>query len=265
MTAMKTRILAAALGLLAAAPAANALELVALTDQNELIRFESTAPQKTWMVAILGASAKIIGIDVRPADGKLYGLDASGNIYTIDVVGGRTEKISTLSVPLEVATSAIVDFNPQADRMRVIGPNGQSLRVNVATGAAIVDGRLAYAPTDPAKGKQPNVTAGAYLNSVPGAPATQLFEFDSSTGAYVIQDPPNDGTLASIGESGLPPGTRIDAMDIHTTKDMKDYSGFAIAAGRLWSFAITNGKLREIGPIAAGTRKLVDVAVVSPP
>jgi len=262
---MKTRIFAAALGLLAAASSANALELVALTDQNELVRFESSAPQKTWMIAILGTSAKVIGIDVRPADGKLYGLDAGGNIYTIDVVGGRTEKVSTLSVPLEVATSAIVDFNPQADRMRVIGPNGQSLRVNVATGAAIVDGRLAYAPGDPATGKKPDVGAGAYLNSVPDAKQTQLFEFDSTTGAYLIQDPPNDGTLASIGESGLPPGTRIDAMDIHTSKDMKDYSGFAVAAGRLWSFSIANGKLREVGAIAAGKRKLVDIAVVSPP
>lgn len=263
---MKTRIFACALVALAAtAPAANAFELVGLTDQNELIRFESSAPQKTWMVAILGTAAKIVGIDVRPADGKLYGLDASGNIYTIDVVGGRTEKVSTLSVPLEAATAAIVDFNPQADRMRVIGPNGQSLRVNVATGAAIVDGRLAYGPSDPSKGRQPGVTAGAYLNSVPNAPATQLFEFDSATGAYVIQDPPNDGTLASIGEAGLPPGTRIDAMDIHTTKDMKDYSGFAVAAGRLWSFAITSGKMREIGPIASGSRKIVDIAVVSPP
>ncbi|MBI3506975.1 MAG: DUF4394 domain-containing protein [Proteobacteria bacterium] len=262
---MKTRMLAAA-GLLAiSAHAANALELVALTDQNELIRFESASPQKTWMVAILGTAAKVIGIDVRPTDGKLYGLDAGGNIYRIDVVGGRTEKVSTLSVPLETADSAIVDFNPQADRMRVIGPNGQSLRVNVETGAAIVDGRLAYVAGDASAGKKPGVTAGAYINSVPGAKQTQLFEFDSTSGAYVIQDPPNDGVLASIGEPGLPPGTRIDAMDIYTDKDMKNYTGVAIAAGRLWEFSVTSGKMREIGPIAAGRRKLLDIAVVSPP
>jgi len=263
---MKTKYFACALGLIAAAStSADALELVALTERNELVRFESTAPQKTSMVAILGTAARIVGIDVRPADGKLYGLDAAGNIYRIDTAGGQTEKVSTLSVPLETADGAIVDFNPQANRLRVIGPNGQSLRVNVDNGQTVVDGRLAYAAGDPNAGKKTNVTAGAYLNSVPNAPATQLFEYDSTTGAYLIQDPPNDGTLASIGDSGLPPGTRIDAMDIHTTKDMKDYSGFAVAAGRLWSFAITNGKMREIGPIASGSRKVVDIAVVSQP
>lgn len=263
---MKTRILACTLAVFAAtATTANALELVGLTEQNELIRFESATPQKTWMVAILGTAARVIGIDVRPADGKLYGLDAGGSIYRIDVVSGRTEKVSALSVPLEMSDSAIVDFNPQANRMRVIGPGGQSLRVNVDNGQAVVDGRLAFAPGDPNAGKKPGVTAGAYINSVPDAKQTQLFEYDSANGSYVIQDPPNDGTLASIGEPGLPPGTRIDAMDIYTDKDMKNYSGFAVAASRLWEFSVTNGKMREIGPIASGRRTIVDIAVVSAP
>ena len=263
---MMTRIFACTLAVLAAtSTAASALELVGLTDHNELVRFESASPQKTWMVAVLGTASRVIGIDIRPADGKLYGLDGGGNIYRIDVVSGRSEKVSTLTVPLESPEGAIVDFNPQANRMRVIGPGGQSLRVNVDTGEAAIDGRLAFAAGDPNAGKKPNVTAGAYINSVAGAKQTQLFEYDSANGAYLIQDPPNDGTLASIGEPGLPPGTRIDAMDIFTDKDMKNYSGFAVAASRLWEFSITNGKMREVGAIASGTRKIVDIAVVSAP
>ncbi len=262
---MKLRTLAVAgmLGLIALP--ASALDLVALSDRNEILRFDSATPGKTSMIAVVGTAAPLLGIDMRPADGKLYGLDAAGNIYRIDLVGGISEKVSTLSVPLDSADAAIVDFNPQADRMRVIGPTGQNLRVNVENGQAAVDGKIAYLAGDTGAGKAAQPTAGAYINSVPGAKQTQLFEFEAGQGAYVIQDPPNDGTLATIGAPGLPPGTRVDAMDIHTDKDMKNYTGFAVAAGRLWEFSVTNGKMKEIGPIAAGSRRIRDVAVVSPP
>lgn len=263
---MKMQTLATAIGLVClTATAASALDLVALTDRNELLRFSSDAPGKTTMIAVLGTSAPLLGIDVRPADAKLYGLAADGSIYRIDMIGGIAEKVAMLSVALENGQGALVDFNPQADRMRVIGPSGQDLRVNVDTGQAAVDGRIAYLAGDANAGKKPTILAGAYINSVPGAKQTQLFEFDSAQGTYVIQDPPNDGTLSTIAAANLPAGTSVDAVDIHTDKGMQNYTGFAIAAGRLWEFSVTNGKLREIGPVAAGTRKIRDIAVVSPP
>jgi hypothetical protein len=217
------------------------------------------------MVAITGTAGRVLGIDVRPADKKLYALDDKGILYTLDPRTGFATKGAALSAPLEETGSAIVDFNPQADRMRVVGPNGQNLRVNVENGQAAVDGKIAYLAGDPNAGKPASVTAGAYINSVPGAKQTQLFEVDGAQGAYVIQDPPNDGTLSSIGETGLPKGTRVDAADIYTDKDMKNYTGLAVAAGRLWEFSVTNGKMKEIGPIAAGTRKIRDIAILTPP
>jgi len=244
---------------------AHAIEIVALTDRNELVRFDSATPGQTSMVAVQGTGARLLGIDMRPADLRLYGLDAAGGIYRIDARTGMAEKIATLSVALEIPESAIVDFNPVPDRLRIIGPSGQSLRVNVETGQAAVDGRLAYATGDRNAGKPPLVTAGAYLNSIAGATQTQLFEFDSGNGVYVIQDPPNDGTLNTIGPTGLAADMRIDAMDIHSDKAMAVYTGFAVAANRLYSFAIANGRLQNVGPIAAGARKIVDIAIVSPP
>ncbi|MFN8705017.1 MAG: DUF4394 domain-containing protein, partial [Rhodospirillales bacterium] len=210
-------------------------------------------------------AARLLGIDLRPADLKLYGLDAAGGIYRIDARTGMTERVSTLSVPLEIAESAVVDFNPQANRLRVIGPSGQSLRVNVETGETAVDGRIAYAEGDANAGKLPLVTAAAYLNSVAGTTQTQLFDFDSGHGFYAIQDPPNAGTLNSIAPLGLPAESRIDAADIHTDKSMMVYKSFAVVANRLFSFAVASGRMTDIGPIAAGSRKIVDIAVVSPP
>ncbi|MFN7192333.1 MAG: DUF4394 domain-containing protein [Rhodospirillales bacterium] len=244
---------------------AEALDIVALTDRNELVLFDSANPAMTSMVAVQATAARLLGIDLRPADLKLYGLDAAGGIYRIDARTGMTERVSTLSVPLEIAESAVVDFNPQANRLRVIGPSGQSLRVNVETGETAVDGRIAYAEGDANAGKLPLVTAAAYLNSVAGTTQTQLFDFDSGHGFYAIQDPPNAGTLNSIAPLGLPAESRIDAADIHTDKSMMVYKSFAVVANRLFSFAVASGRMTDIGPIAAGSRKIVDIAVVSPP
>ena len=262
---MKIAAVALAGALALGAGQARALDIVALTDRNELVLFDSANPAATSMVAVRGTAARLLGIDLRPADLKLYGLDAAGGIYRIEPRTGMAEKVATLSVPLEIPESAVVDFNPQANRLRVIGPSGQSLRVNVDTGEAAIDGRIAYAAGDPNAGKLPLVTAAAYLNSVAGTTQTQLFDFDSGHGFYTIQDPPNAGALNTIAPLGLPPEGRIDAADIHTDKSMTVYSAFAVVANRLYSFAIASGRMTDIGTIAAGSRKIVDIAVVSPP
>lgn len=256
------RAFAAAVALVCAALPAAAFELVALTDRNELIRFQDSAPGRTAMVAILGTEGRVLAIDVRPANKMLYALDDKSILYTLDPRTGHATRLSALSVALEDTSHALADFNPQADRLRVIGPGGQSLRVNVDNGQTAADGRLKFAAGDPHAGKTPRVLAGAYLNSIPAAPATQLFEFDATSGAYVIQDPPNDGTLQTVGEASLPAGIAVEAMDIHTTPDMRDYTGFAVARNNLYRFAIGSGRLTPVGPIAAGARRIVDIAVL---
>jgi hypothetical protein len=256
------RAFAAAAVLACGALPAAAFDLVALTDRNELIRFQDSAPGRTAMVAILGTEGRVLAIDVRPANRMLYGVDDKSILYTIDPRTGHATRLSALSVALEDASAALADFNPQADRLRVIGPGGQSLRVNVDTGQTVADGRLKFAAGDPNAGKSPRVLAGAYLNSIPSAPQTQLFEFDATSGAYVIQDPPNDGTLQTVGDPSLPAGFAVEAMDIHTAPDMRDYTGFAVARNNLYRFAIGSGRLTPVGPIAAGARKIVDIAVL---
>jgi len=44
---------------------------------------------------------------------------------------------------------ATVDFNPVADRLRVMGSDGTNLRVNVEDGKAIVDGSHKYKEGEP--------------------------------------------------------------------------------------------------------------------
>jgi hypothetical protein len=252
----------AGLGILTLAVPAWSLDLIGLTDRNELVLFSDGAPQTARTVPLSGVQGRLLGIDLRPSNKTLYGIGSDGAIYTIDPATGLALSQARISVPLEADDHAAVDFNPQADRLRVIGSKGQSLRVNVDTGQAVVDGRLAYRPSDRNAGKSPGMMAAAYINSFAGATQTQLFEFDGANGAFVVQDPPNDGILATIATITLPPGAKGIAIDIFT--DHKgDYHGFAAVAGQLYRFDVGTGALTMVGPIGDGKGMIVDVAVAT--
>ncbi len=262
MSISRLALAAASATILLAASPASSLDLIALTDRNELVLFADDAPARARVVALSGVQGRLLGIDLRPANKTLYGVGADGTIYVIDPATGAARSQARISVPLEADDRAAVDFNPQADRLRVIGPKGQSLRVNVETGQAIVDGRLAYGPTDRHAGKAPGVVAAAYINSYAGAKQTQLFEFDSANGAFVVQDPPNDGILGTVAPVALPPGATMIAIDIYT--DEKDgYHGYAAISGALHRFDVGSGALTAVGPIGDGKSMIVDIAAAA--
>ena len=96
-----------------------------------------------------------------------------------------------------------MDFNPVADRLRVIGSDGTNLRANVDDGKVTTDGALKFAETDMHKGEKPNVVAGAYTNSFKGAKETALYDIDATIGALFKQAPPNDGVLNAVGKLGV--------------------------------------------------------------
>lgn len=251
-----------ALTLLAAGPAL-ALDLAGLTSRNELLLFSDKTPGKTKTVAITGVEGKLLGIDVRPADGKLYALGHDGTLYTVDTASGAATRKSKLSVALDAIDHLVVDFNPQADRLRVIASSGQNLRVNVDTGQTVVDGKLSYRPQDRNAGKPIGVYAGAYINSYAGTTQTQLFDIDSLNGTYVVQDPPNDGVLRTVAATGTKPGTIIDSIDIYT--DAKDeYAGFAVSENRLHRFDVATGKVGKGSTIGTGKINVIDIAVLTP-
>jgi hypothetical protein len=248
---------------LAAAGPAFALDLAGLTSRNELLLFSDKAPGKARAVAITGIDGKLLGIDVRPADGKLYALGHDGALYTIDTASGAATRKSKLSVALDAIDHLAVDFNPQADRLRVIASTGQNLRVNVDSGQTIVDGKLAYRAQDRNAGKPFGIYAGAYINSYAGATQTQLFDVDSLNGTYVVQDPPNDGTLRTVAPTGAKPGSVIDSIDIYT--DAKDeYFGFAVSENRLHRFDVATGKLGKGSVIGSSKITVIDIAVLTP-
>src|SRR3712207_1045513 len=142
----------------ATASAAEAATLIGLTADNQIFRVDSETRRASAPVRVSGAPGKLVGIDVRPADGKLYGLTDSGQIVTIDSATGMATRVSQLSERFESGGRAGVDFNPVADRLRVMGMNGANLRVNVGTGEAGKDGQPKYKAGPPRAETPPPLT-----------------------------------------------------------------------------------------------------------
>jgi hypothetical protein len=255
---MKTTILAVALLATTALTNARAETVAALVGDDTIAVVDTDAKKvtKTWKVS--GATGKLVGIDVRPADGMLYGLTNDGTIWTIDTSSGRAMQKSKLDMPLPGNGTITVDFNPVADRLRVIGSDGTNLRVNVDDGKVMRDGNLRFADADMHKGKTPKIVAGAYSNSTKGAKETTLYDIDT-TGAFMRQAPPNDGVLNSIGMLGMSAGRA--AFDI-VADGQGGNAGWLLAGDMLYKVDIATGKASQAGKIAGISGTVRDIAVL---
>jgi hypothetical protein len=153
----------------------------------------------------------------------------------------------------------VVDFNPVADRLRVIATGGVSLRINVETGDTVVDKPLNFDAADANKDKKPMVVAGGYTNSSKGSKATELFHIDAGAGALVLQSPPNDGVLKTRGALGVT-GLADAVLDIDNESEGKN-TVWMVTGGWLFTIDIASGKATKVGQIKGLTGKLVDIAV----
>ncbi len=147
---MQTKAIALAGALIASlgvVSTANAASIIGLIDGKSLVWIDPSTKKVTGKADIKGA-ASVVGIDVRPADGMLYAVTADGGIYTVDAKTGQATMKSKLSETLKSGVTVTVDFNPVADRLRVITSDGTSLRVNVDDGKVTVDGSLKFRDGD---------------------------------------------------------------------------------------------------------------------
>jgi hypothetical protein len=185
------------------APSLQAFGLIG--DGTTMCAFKTDRPGTLdWVMDVQGlvGDTRLIGIDFRVQDGLLYGVGDSGGIYTIQFPPNRPDvlvtKVSQLTVAL-YGTSFGVDFNPAADRLRVISDNGQNLRHNLNDHTTTVDGLLNLNGV-----LASGVTAAAYTNNdLNGDTATTLFDVDTVNNQVAIQAPPNNGILNPTGKLGV--------------------------------------------------------------
>jgi len=238
------------------------IELLALCDDGSMLGFHADRPAEVRRVQPQGISGRLIGIDRRPADGVLYGLTTTNEIYRLDPQSGQATLVSSLTVPFDGDARSGVDFNPQADRLRVVSHDGQNLRINVRLGATAVDGALRYKDGDSGAGKRPRITAAAYTHNIADAPDTKLFEIDEERDVLVLQDPPNDGILTTVGPLGIDFGP-LGGFDIVTDATGRD-TGYAASGATLYAIDLTTGAARPLGTIGDGRANVVSLAALGP-
>ncbi len=256
---------------------AQAESIVVLTSGNRLLTVDSASPgtvTSTVTVSGLNSGDSLVGIDFRPATGELFGLGSQSRLYSINQETGVATQIGAGGAFTLNGTRFGFDFNPTVDRIRIVSDTDQDLRVNPNNGAlSFTDASLAYASGDVNNGQDPKVVGAAYTNSFAGAAGTVLYDIDSSLDILVIQNPPNDGKLNTVGSLG------VDTTD-EVGFDISGVSGVAYAAltvsgtSNLYAINLVTGAATApagatlpatIAPAALSGETVVDIAATVNP
>ncbi|MET9953864.1 DUF4394 domain-containing protein [Streptomyces sp. NPDC006339] len=240
---------------------------VGLTEDQRLVGFRVHDPSDLWdlgRISGLRSDTKLVGIDFRVQNGKLYGVGDRGGVYTLDK-NAQAVKVSQLTVALSGRYFG-VDFNPAANRLRVISDTGQNLRHNIDDSAAplttTVDGTLTNPTMPPSTAL--GVTGAAYTNNdLDTATSTTLFDIDTANDRVSLQSPANAGTLAPTGGLGVDAGPSA-GFDIYYSPRKGTNHGFAaLTSGgshRFYKVDVLNGQAELIGSFPA-SRRVTDIAL----
>lgn len=191
------------------------------------------------MVAGLQSGETLLGIDQRPVNGQLYALGSSSRLYTITVTATASWSAVAVGDPGLFTLSGAdfgFDFNPTVDRIRVVSNAEQNLRLNPNDGTlTMADGNL--------NPMENTITAAAYTNNFVGGPGTTLYDIGTKGGnpTLYIQNPPNAGTLSTVGSLGLTGVEGTNGFDIGGMSNMAYALLRSGGTTRVYSINLTNG------------------------
>lgn len=196
--------------------------VLALTSNNSYYSFNANQPdQISNPAAISGLSAageKVIGIDMRQSDRKLYALTDASKLYTIDLAspaatptnaaGGDATFVKDLSTPLVSNVNYTLDFDPViattdtlSSRMRLIGDDDSNATVEVESGIVT--------PSTPVSGTpNPTVVAAAYSNNYRNTIISKLLVIDRVSASL------NEQNTTTTSDPVLGALTRISLLGI---------------------------------------------------
>jgi hypothetical protein len=269
---------------------------------NQLLTFVPAAPGSATTKPIIGvvAGETLVGIDVRPQNGMLYGLgvNATANTATLYVIGRETGQVGVVGTASSVAftTNGVTavdlpaadygfDVNPAADRVRVTTASGLNFRINPNTGAP-VDGDNSGLTSGAVTGTNPDgalngattsVSGSAYTNDQPNnGNITTLYALSAATDQLAIQNPPNVGTVAPgqnvqlggtpvnfsvVGGFDIEPSVSAAASNVPVTSG----DGYAVltigATTHLYRISLTDGAATDLGPIGDGSAAIQGLAL----
>ncbi|WP_269226836.1 DUF4394 domain-containing protein [Flavobacterium eburneipallidum] len=225
-------------------PMAPDVNFTALTNTNAIVKYNArnlATPTSTTAITGLPSGEKIVSIDYRPATGQLYAVGTSSRLYFINEESGLATALGSAAfTPAISGASANINFNPTVDRIRLVTPTGQNLRLHPELGTvAATDGAING-------GSTPSIGAVAYTNSVAGASTTQLFDIDFAQDKLYLQNPPNNGTLEEIGDLGVD-FTGVGNFDILPDNSSALAVTYSNNVSSLFTVNLKTGKAEKVG------------------
>ena len=225
---------------------------------NTLIRFSNTAPgtiTRSVSVSGLQGGEAILGIDFRPANGKLYALGSSSRLYTLDTLSGAATVVGGSFTPSLHGTRFGFALNPVEDVLRLHSDTRQNVHLDPASGVAGADMPVSNDTDDVSAHNTPPVLVGtAYTNSVTPAPTeTVAYAINAATGALVRLRAPGDGLSSTVGSLGVATSGHV-GFDI-VGPDNRAYATLTPPAGgpsRLYFVSLRTGHATQIGTVGGG-------------
>ena len=180
------------------------------TGASQIVGFDPLRPERVrFRVAVtnLKAGERLVGIDFRPADraplrrgqhqpgvhhqpAQRLRRAHRGPLHAGAGRGGERGGLQPPGGPPAGGKQGGAEPAPQPGHRASTG-NGRTRHLAYAT----------QPPADANAGKQPGVTGAAYTNNVARATSTVLYDVDTTQDVLAMQNPPNDGTLRTVGPS----------------------------------------------------------------
>lgn len=233
----------------------------AVTETAELLQFNAGQPRRVLRRLPLQGLAegdRLVGIDFRVARGVLYALSRQGRLYTLDTRTGRLSAVADAAPVVLQGERFGFDFNPAADRIRVVSDAGQNLRLHPDTGAvAATDPALHWAVPGLAV---PLVAAAGYTYHQTDDRLTTNYAIELRSGTLLMQGSregvqpvvsPNTGQLRAVGGLGTGPleDAALDIADIGNTALAALRSG---GRTRLHLLDLGSGRATPLGTVGDG-------------
>jgi hypothetical protein len=162
---------------------------------------------------------RIIGIVVRPSDGKLYGVGNDSRVYTIDPLTAVATPVGSGQFSPKIVDFFEIHFamalEPNGNRVRLISTEGgTNWSISLDDGTAVTGTPVHYVAGDPHEGEPPHIATLMYgpatatgalsasiapLASSSGPCTEVMYLIDPDLAAYIGSCDGNSGDLGTLG------------------------------------------------------------------
>jgi hypothetical protein len=242
-------------------PAPVGAVIYALDNGNNLLMFGSESGQAiSRQVRITGVPIlkRMIAIDFRASNGRLYGVGNDSRVYTIDTLTGAATPVGAPFEPGIISSFDIhfgMDFDPATDRIRLISSElGGNWSINPDDGTATTGNKPRYAPGDPHEGQAAHIGGLTHIPAaaLPVTSATRMslsragsdlcddvvMAIDTELSELITSCDADGGNFSSLGD--IPGIEALACVEL-------DYSG---PGGGIWAAGQrANGFFNSLGTV----------------